>query len=125
MSGKPGQKSALPREIPTGYHLKGVRRLDGRCRTARDLKTRRQAFAADPAAYLQESRRDRFLEMEAWLRRKGTAVVREEEVDDSTYLGGMNTYIGLSRQLEAAVRDGHGQDLATMIKASLRRENDG
>ena len=124
MPGKPGQQSTLPREMPEGYRLKGLTRLDGRCRSARELKNRRQAFAADPAAYLQESRRDRFLEMEAWLQRKGTAVVRGADVDEATYLAGMNTYIGLVKQLEAASQNGHGQDLATSIQDALRRKNE-
>ena len=125
MAGKVGQCSQLPREIPEGYRLKGLTRLDGRCRSAREFKNRRQAFAADPAAYLQESRRDRFLEMEAWLQRKGTAVVRGVDVDEAMYLAGMNTYIGLVKQLEAASQNSHGQDLATRIQAALRRESDG
>ena len=113
MAGKVGQTSVFPREMPDRYRLKALTRLDGRCRTARDLKIRRQALAADPAVYLRESRRDRFLEMEAWLRRKGTAVVRGEEVDDSTYLGGLNVYIGLLRQLEAAFQN--AQDLPALL----------
>lgn len=110
MAGKAGQCSQLPREIPEGYRLKGLTRLDGRCSSARELKQRRQAFTADPAAYLQASRRERFLELETWLRRKGAVVVQGEPVDDSTYLGALNAYVGLLRQLEAASRNGHERD---------------
>ena len=124
MSGKVGQTSVLPREIPDRYRLKGLTRLDGRCRSARELKARRQAFAADPAAYLQASRRDRFLELESWLRRKGAVVAQGEPVDDSAYLAAMNTYLGIVRQLEVAARDGYDQDLASAIQAALHRENE-
>ncbi len=125
MAGKVGQVGKFPKEIPEGYHRKGSTKLDGRCRNARELKARRQAFMVNPAAYLQASRRDTFLELEAWLRRRRAVIAQGEPVDDSTYLGALNAYVGLLRQLEAASRDGHGQDLATMIQASLRRENDG
>ncbi len=110
MAGKIGQVVRFPTEIPEGNHRKGVTRLDGRCRSALELKRRRQAFKADPAAYLQASRRDTFLELEAWLRRRGAVIVQGEPVDDSTYLGALNAYVGLLRQLEAVARAGHGQD---------------
>ncbi len=124
MSGKIGQVGRFPTEIPEGYHRKGSTKLDGRSRSARELKARRHAFTANPAAYLQASRRDTFLELEIWLRREGAVIAQGEPIGDSTYLGALNAYVGLLRQLEAASRDGHGQDLATSIQAALRKEND-
>ncbi|MDA2911747.1 hypothetical protein MYX04_12570 [Nitrospiraceae bacterium AH_259_D15_M11_P09] len=120
MSGKAGQTSQLPREIPEGYRLKGLTRLDGRCRSARELKTRRQAFAADPNAYLYGSLRQRFLGLEVWIERQEAALVRGEEVDHATFLAGMNTFLGFSKKLEA--ENGKGDDLARQIQTAMREE---
>ncbi len=69
----------------------------------------------NPAAYLHASRRDTFLELELWLRVRGVAIVQGEPVDDPVYLGALNTYVGLLRQLEAYSRDGHAQDLPALL----------
>ncbi len=110
MAGKIGQVGRFPTEIPEGYHRKGSTKLDGRSRSARELKARRHAFTVNPAAYLQASRRDTFLELELWLRGRGAVIARGEPVDDSTYLGALNSYVGLLKQLEAASRNGHERD---------------
>ena len=120
MAGKIGQSSVLPREIPDGYRLKGLTRLDGRCRTARDLKARCQAFAADPNAYLCGSLRQRFLGMEVWIEREEPAMARGEPVDHATFLAGMNTFLGFSKKLEA--ENGEGDDLARQIQTAVREE---
>jgi hypothetical protein len=86
-----------------GYRLTAIPRLDGRTHRARELKQRRAAFDRDQAAYLRASRRDRLLELEAWLERQAVAAARgDARVDDNLFVAGLNVYVGLIRQIEAA-----------------------
>jgi len=120
MSGKQGQKSHLSTRVPARYTRKSLfRLLDGRSKVARLLRERKAVLNVGlgreaERSYEDDSLLDRFLSLEAVLAQQETALSNGEAVDLAAYLSGLNTFLGMKKQISALRR----------IVAASREEQD-
>jgi hypothetical protein len=130
MSGKLGQKSNLSTQVPSRYTRKSLfRLLDGRSKVARLLRDRRAVLTVGlggegERAYEDDSLLDRFLSLEAVIAQQETSLSNGEPVDLAAYLSGLNTFLGMKKQISAlrrvvaAARDEHDPLLIEHDEAS-------
>lgn len=101
MSGTKGMRSSKTRTLPETYQKDLLDGLDQRSKVARLLRERYASLVADQGelSYVRQSLCWRFAHLEAWLVNQEKAMMEGRKVDESKYLAGLNSYVGLVNKL--------------------------
>jgi len=104
MSGKKGQTSNLSTAVPEQYMPDFLSSLDGRCRTAKILRSRLSALHSDlggrdALSYIEQSLSQRLIYLEARIQTFENTLATGNTVDDSAYMASINAFSGLCNRL--------------------------
>ncbi len=129
MSGKLGQRSSKPTELPARYVQDFLVGLDRRCRAARDQRELFQALlaeigGADGLSFIELETVRRFAFLCRRIGHAEEADLRGERIDQAGLNDSTRSWLGLLRQFQAikATRKPGGGDLAKALQAALEIE---
>ena len=122
MAGRCGQMSRRSTQIAERYTPGFLDDLDGRCKVARELRSRWTALAAaqggaSELSYMRRSLVNRFIHLEAWLELQEAALANGQKIDETRYFAALNCFTGLLNKLGLERRSKSIQNLQSYLEA--------